>query len=130
MSAKFFAWLVLQDRLNTRDLLQRRHWRVTDETHCMLCPLRAYEDRMHLFFECNFSRRVWNYLQITWTGSSDIQSNVHAARQSFRKPFFMEVVVTACRHIWLLRNAKIFRNGTPPPTFRKWKGVLYMISLF
>jgi hypothetical protein len=23
---------------------------VTDETHCVLCPLRAHEDRIRLFF--------------------------------------------------------------------------------
>ena len=26
LRTKFFAWLLLNDRLNTRDLLQRRHW--------------------------------------------------------------------------------------------------------
>jgi hypothetical protein len=62
MSAIFFAWLILQDRLNTRDLLKRRHWHVTKDVHCVLCPLGIYEDRIHLFFECNFSRRIWTYL--------------------------------------------------------------------
>jgi hypothetical protein len=42
-----------------------------------------------------------------------------AARVSFGKPFFMEVVIMACRHIWLLRNGKISRNERP--TFAKWK---------
>jgi hypothetical protein len=46
----FCAWLLLSDRLNTRDMLQRRHWEVTNETHCVLCPSRTNEDRMHLFF--------------------------------------------------------------------------------
>jgi hypothetical protein len=62
MKTKTFAWLLLSDRLNTRDLLQRRHWHVSDDTHCVLCPLRSYEDRIHLFFQCNFSCRIWNYL--------------------------------------------------------------------
>jgi hypothetical protein len=50
MSVKMFAWLLLRDRLNTKDLIHRRHWNVTDEYHCVLCPLRAHEDRIHLFF--------------------------------------------------------------------------------
>jgi hypothetical protein len=27
---KFFAWLILHDRINTNDMLLRRHWHVTD----------------------------------------------------------------------------------------------------
>ncbi|KAK1594285.1 hypothetical protein QYE76_027246, partial [Lolium multiflorum] len=77
MKIKVFAWLLLSDRLNTRDLLQRRNWNVTDDKHCELCLLKAYEDRVHLFFECNFSARIWTYLQIDWQPLGDIQS-VHA----------------------------------------------------
>jgi hypothetical protein len=51
MRHKMFAWLVLSDCLNTRYLLQRRHWHVTDDTHCELCSGHLYEDRAHLFFE-------------------------------------------------------------------------------
>jgi hypothetical protein len=64
MRHKFFAWLMLNDRVNTRDMLQRRHWKVTEDTHCVLCPARIYEDIIHLFSDCNFTQRVWIYLQI------------------------------------------------------------------
>jgi hypothetical protein len=43
--------------LNTRDLL-KRSWKVTDDNHCELCPGRDYDDRQHLFFECNFGQRI------------------------------------------------------------------------
>ena len=67
MKIKVFAWLMLNDRLNTRDLLVRRHWRSTQEDNtCPLCFAHAYEDRDHLFFTCQFSTRVWNYLGIQW----------------------------------------------------------------
>jgi hypothetical protein len=87
MKHKVFAWLLLSDRLNTRDLLKRRHWHVTNAEHCVLCPGRNYEDRIHLFFECNFSRRIWNYLQIEWVGTDDMQHVLNGARKSFAKPF-------------------------------------------
>jgi hypothetical protein len=119
MTTKVFAWLILRDRLNTRDMLQRRHWRVTYETTCVLCPLHAHEDRVHLFFECNFSQRIWSYLQISWDSSDDLQTIMDSARRSFAKPFFMEVVIMACWHTWLIRNANFFRNETP--TFAKWR---------
>jgi hypothetical protein len=76
-----FAWLLLRDRLNTRDLLQRRHWKVTDDTHCELCPARIYEDRVNLSFDCNFSRRVWTYLLIERPDSDDIQVLVSEAKR-------------------------------------------------
>jgi hypothetical protein len=119
LRVKFFAWLLLVDRLNTRDLLVRRHWNVTPDKHCVLCPTRTYEDRFHLFFECNFSQRVWNYLQIDWSQAQDIQSSLSAARQQFNQPFFMEVVILACWNIWKQRNGKIFRGDRP--TFLGWK---------
>jgi hypothetical protein len=87
MKHKFFAWLLISDRLNTREMLKRRHWKVTDDTHCELCFARAYEDRMHLFFECNFSQRIWTYLQIDWLRGGDIQASAARARVGFAKPF-------------------------------------------
>jgi hypothetical protein len=119
LRVKFFAWLLLVDRLNTRDLLVRRHWNVTPDKHCVLCPTRTYEDRFHLFFECNFSQRVWNYLQIDWSQAQDIQSSLSAARQQFNQPFFMEVVILACWNIWKQRNGKFFRGDRP--MFLGWK---------
>jgi hypothetical protein len=88
MRIKVFGWLVLRDRINTRDMLQRRHWKVTEDTHCELCASRCYEDRIHLFFECIFSQRIWTYLQIDWPVSDDMQTMVAAAKRSFNKPFF------------------------------------------
>jgi hypothetical protein len=128
MRVKCFTWLLLSDRLNTRDLLQRRHWKVTEDVHCELCPAHLYEDRIHLFFECNFSRRVWNYLQVDWIQHHDMQTIVSAAHVSFAKPIFMEVIMVACRNIWLVRNGKVFRGERP--SFTKWRGkFIHDISL-
>jgi hypothetical protein len=119
MCHKMFAWLVLRDHINTRDLLQRHYWHVTDDTHYELCPGHIYEDRAHLFFDCNFSVRIWNYLQIPWHSNDDLQAVVLTAKHGFGQLFFMEVVVTAIWNIWLLRNGKIFNQEKP--TFARWK---------
>jgi hypothetical protein len=123
MRHKMFAWLVLRDRINTRDLIQRRHWHVTDDTHCELCPGHIYEDRAHLFFECNFSVRIWNYLQITWQSNDDLQAVVSAAKNGFGQPFFMEVVVMAIWNIWLLQNGKFFNQEKPSVV--RWKSKFF-----
>jgi hypothetical protein len=54
---KFFAWLLLQNRVWTSDRLAQRNW-----DHGPSCPLcrMTMETAMHLLSECRYSRRVWS----------------------------------------------------------------------
>jgi hypothetical protein len=81
MNIKNFSWLLLSNRLNTKDLLQRRHWNVTEDYSCVLCPGNCHEDRDHLFFNCIFSRRVWIYLQIQWGAFGNMVQTTEVARK-------------------------------------------------
>ena len=119
MKTKSFAWLLLSDRLNTKDLLKRRHWKVTEDFSCMLYRGDFHEDKFHLFFQCVFSQRIWIYLQIDWGQDTDLRSAISAAKLDFHKPFFTEVVILACWNIWKQRNGKIFEAKRP--TFSAWK---------
>ena len=119
MRTKFFAWLLMNDSLNTIDELQRRHWKVNDDTHCVLCPGRLHEDRDHLFFNCNFSIRIWNYLQVTWTPGDNMMQILTEARREFNQPFFVEVILLASWSIWKVRNAQIFEGVRP--RFYSWR---------
>jgi hypothetical protein len=128
MRVKMFAWLLLSDRLNTKDMIQRRHWNVTSDYTCFLCSRSCHEDRDHLFFNCLFSSRIWNYLQIEWGYSGQITLMAENARRRFRWPFFTEVVALACRNIWKVRNTRIFNNVRP--RFAAWRGsFIHDISL-
>ena len=129
LKLKVFGWLLLMDRLNTRDMMQQRHWIIQDDT-CVMCLSALHEDRAHLFFVCNFSQRVWNYLGI----SSSVHPNqttfemACAAWKDFGYPFFTEVVFTATWNIWTQRNGKIFINELP--AFRSWRrNFIHAISL-
>jgi hypothetical protein len=51
---KFFAWLLMNHRLNTKDLMTHKHSYV-EFNDCVLCDNCPQETLMHLFFECNFS---------------------------------------------------------------------------
>ena len=107
--------------LDTRDLLLRRHWRTDQEANlCVLCPARLHEDRFHLFFNCNFSQRVWYYLQIDWLGGHDVTFCLLHAKKNFQQPFFFEVMLTAAWCIWTTRNWKIFRSERA--SFGVWRG--------
>ena len=119
---KFFAWLLLHDRINTKDMLLRRHWNVTDNHNCELCSAQQVEDWRHLFFNCNFSTRVWNYLQIPWIPGNTSEVLV-AAKKGFNGPCFAEVVILACWGIWKQRNGWVFKNIRP--TFRGWKASFF-----
>jgi hypothetical protein len=124
---KFFAWLILHDRINTKDMLRRRHWQVTSDHGCVLCSADALEDWSHLFFECNFSVRVWIYLQVNWTSGSGPEM-LKNTKKSFKGPCFVEIIILACWNIWKQRNNKIFKNIQP--TFRNWKeGFIYDITM-
>ena len=128
MKIKVFAWMLIMDRLNTKDMVERRHWHLEDGVNCVLCPLQTRETRDHLFFNCNFSVRVWNYLQIDWSSGDSMADLVINASRSFRKPFFTEVVFIACWNIWILRNAKVFRHERAG--FNKWRrAFIHDISL-
>jgi hypothetical protein len=53
---KFFAWLLLVDRLNTKIMLTRRHIQVDNDNLCVICSTGAEETIEHLFFTCPFAR--------------------------------------------------------------------------
>lgn len=50
MKIKVLAWMLIMDRLNTKDMVERRHWHLDDGVNCVLCPLHTREDSNHLFF--------------------------------------------------------------------------------
>lgn len=76
-----------KDRLNTKDMFQRRPWNISDGTDCILCPTHVREGRDHLFFMCNSSMRIWNYLQVSWPGGNDMCAIANQARKEFAKLF-------------------------------------------
>ena len=47
---KVFGWFLLSDRLNTRNMLKRRHYNIGSNLDCLLCGLHVEEMVEHLFF--------------------------------------------------------------------------------
>jgi hypothetical protein len=109
---KFFAWLVLVDRLNTKTMLRRRNLSdEDDDDHCVLCPTGTEEDLDHLFFDCPFAKRCWEKIGMYWITSLSLYPRIAHARQQQNIPFFMEVVTIAAWEIWKIRNERVFNNG-------------------
>ena len=123
---KVFAWLLLMDRLNTKDLMNRKHWTIDSGMNCVLCSSAVLETRDHLFFGCSFASLCWNFIGIQWDCSRPISSRIAAAHQLFQGPCFMEVVMCAFWNIWRTRNDLIFKELQP--SFARWK-VLFQNDL-
>ena len=122
MKIKVFAWLLFRDRLNTRDMLDRRHCaKENDDLTCELCQNNIRETREHLFFFCLFSKLCWQHLGITWNPDLEFFQMVVLARIQFNQRGFLEVFFIATWHIWKQRNGKIFRNELP--SFSSWRAL-------
>jgi hypothetical protein len=106
---KFFFWLLLQDRLNTRNLLARKNFHLQSHD-CVLCADGADEDFMHLFFSCDFSQRFWWKLNMEWNTDLGIFDMLIDAKQRFGFSCFKESLIIGCWSIWNHRNKFIFDN--------------------
>ncbi|EEE52348.1 hypothetical protein OsJ_34391 [Oryza sativa Japonica Group] len=119
MKIKVFLWLLLMDILNTKDLLQRKHFNTQGGVTCNICNLTTTEDYIHLFFSCPFAQQCWNCIGINWDLTLEFMNMIMTARRLFPQPFFMEVLGIGCWNIWNRRNDHIFNNV--PINFSKWK---------
>lgn len=64
---RVFTWLLLMDRLNTRNILKRKNHKIEGNNYnCVLCTSRQEETAMHLFFTCPFAKRCWQLTGIQW----------------------------------------------------------------
>jgi hypothetical protein len=105
----FFFWLVLKDRLSTRALLRRKGMHLEDYD-CVFCTLHIEEDLIHMLFHCPFAMACWYSLNVLLPNSEDISTILESIRDQLRVTFFMEIIVTMCWAIWIMRNDIIFRN--------------------
>jgi hypothetical protein len=110
---KFFVWLVLVDRLNTKTMLTRRHLAVHDDDLCVMCETREEETIEHLFFTCPFASQCWATLNFVWDHSLNLQDRFIQARQAHGHSFFTEASMIAAWEIWKMRNGKVFDRREP-----------------
>ena len=58
MRHKVFAWLMLMDKVNQRDMLLRRHFNIRENHSCWMCNTSDLETNKHLFMTVNLLRGV------------------------------------------------------------------------
>jgi hypothetical protein len=69
--SKFFLWLVLHNKILTKDNLSKRNWK--GPLNCVFCGLPESID--HLFFQCSVARFIWRIIQ-TALNFNSIPNNV------------------------------------------------------
>ena len=84
---KFFFWLLIQDILNTRDLLDRKHFYVESKS-CVLCDGDIREDMIHLFFRCPFSSAFWDKLGHEWLADLGLMDMLIQEHNNSTNAFF------------------------------------------
>ena len=105
---KFFAWLLFVDRLNTRNMLLRRHYNVQPNYLCVLCSTNNEENLEHLFFTCPFVRQCWAKINLNWNLSLSLEDKISDAKQRSGLDFFTEATLIASWELWKIRNDKVF----------------------
>ena len=109
---KVFSWLLLKDRISTRELLRRKNMELQDY-NCAICQDLVEESLSHLFIGCPFATSCWNWLQLEVDHQLDFMQNLELFRRQLQVPFFPEIIIIMCRTIWKARNGLIFNQVQP-----------------
>ena len=109
----FILWMAVKGRLKTQDRISR--WLNIQDMSCPFCN-RCKDSHSHLFFSCNFARRLWERLKVmanlenasnTW---AQIISSVvnRPANNSIWSVIQRLVLGASVYYVWQERNLRLF----------------------
>lgn len=113
---KFFAWLILVDRLNTKTMLHRRNLNVQGGQVCIMCNTGELETIEHLFFNCPFAKECWQKIGFDWEENMELSDRLIRGQVMHNNPCFLEASLIAAWELWKLRNDKVFQRRDPSPS--------------
>ena len=117
---KVFFWMLLHDRVNTRNLLRRKNF-VLEAYNCAVRDCYQEETPQHLFSGCPFAIRCWDFICPSRTPNLSVLEAFQDLKDKLRYPFSMEFIILGSWAIWISRNNKIFDNISP--SFQGWKHI-------
>ena len=107
----FFFWLLVLDRLNTRNILNRKNMHLPSYS-CILCNA-----------VCPFSSWWCRLLNINWNLAVPILDRLLMGKNCFSEPsIFMEIIIVSAWCIWMTRNRTIFHSQSLSLWY--WKSLL------
>lgn len=117
---KIFFWLLLHDRVNTRNLLKRKSFTL-ESYNCVFCHEDTEETARHLFWDCGFVQDCWLSIIPQKRLGISCLDDILLIRELLPKHIAMEIIIQGCWAIWGQRNGKIFRREGPSINCRKFK---------
>ena len=109
---KVFFWLLLKDRLSTRNFLKRKSMSLPSYS-CALCTSNTEETMEHLFLHCPFAEACWGLIGVHIPYGADIFSTIDSFKAQLHTLVFMNIVILLCWSIWISRNDLIFQGLQP-----------------
>jgi hypothetical protein len=113
-------WLLLQDKLNTRDRLRRRHMHLDSYT-CENCILQKNETSYNLFLRCSFAKSCRASIGLIPPQTICPQRAAMRLKRQLNMSGALELVILMSWSIWQCRNGWIFNNI--PPTIERCRGI-------
>ena len=112
---KHFIWKCLQNCIPVNDLVHRRTGK--GDNICTSCG-DGIETLEHLFFECDYAKKIWKLSPISWDGLIDLQAcfwrwweGLLEATQRANGKEHIELTINILWQIWKARNKIIFDNA-------------------
>jgi hypothetical protein len=105
--AKFFDWILVQEKIQSRAMLLRKKMLTPAEAVCPIC-LAETEDASHMIFRCPLLRRFWDTIDACLDRDNDVRG-LHELPHVV--PGKGSILV--CWNVWKLRNGVAFRGDRP-----------------
>jgi hypothetical protein len=110
---RFFAWLLVKSRIQTRDNLLRKTIVSVAEAGCPMCTA-SMETASHLILHCPAAEKFWVAVGVAVPTAAHIDE-LHLIRAPLSVPAetASTFLLLGCWHLWKQRNAKVFRGEDP-----------------
>lgn len=125
----FIVWVLMWDRLSTRDKLLS--WGISVPSDCILCGTSP-ETSSHLFFECSYSSEVWLsfFMHPLLSPPTSYTAALLWLRSCSSNPKLKVIChllyQTTIYGIWRERNSRI-HSGTPKPPHILRKDIITLL---
>jgi hypothetical protein len=111
--AKFFAWLLVQDKIQSRAALLRKNMLTAAEAGSPICGA-ATKDASHIIFRCPLIARFWDAIGAHPDRDTDIRK-LHDLPRVVPGESLTTFTILVCWNVWKHRNGVVFRDDRPDP---------------